>query len=57
MSARRWTVTKSAEGEWMSFDLYAASARLAQLTYHRTQPEALAATCQKAKRAAERAGQ
>lgn len=51
---RRWTVAKSCEGEWMSFDLYGVNARLAQLTYHHTHSEAMAATCRKIKQTTER---
>lgn len=52
MSDRRWTVCKSMAGEWLSFDLYGRSARSAQLTYHRTHAEAMAATCSKIRREA-----
>lgn len=44
---RRWTVCKSGAGEWLSFDLYGVSARQAKLTFHGSQPAALAATWQK----------
>lgn len=47
MTGRRWTVAKSAAGEWMSFDLNGSSARTAKLTYHDSQPAAMAATCAK----------
>jgi hypothetical protein len=49
VSDRRWQVCKSTAGEWLSFDINATTATNAWLTYHRSQPEALAATCGKIK--------